>query len=75
MKLGEYIKTLNDLIEENPKCLDFNVITSKDAEGNGYSSIYYGPTIGIFEDEEFIPKSQVQEWDRNPEEVNSVCLN
>ena len=75
MKLKEYIETLKILAEENPAALEYELVTSKDDEGNGYNAVYYGPSIGIYEDGEFIPATQAEEWDREASESNSICLN
>lgn len=79
--LKEYILDLQKLVEENPKTADFIVITAKDAEGNGYEPIYYGPTIGLYDVEEddnnFISEDQYHEYDGLYEDSssNAVCVN
>ena len=46
MKFKEYVQNLNMLLEERPETAEYDVVTSKDDEGNGYSLVYYGPTVG-----------------------------
>jgi len=43
MKLKEYIEMLKILAEENPAALEYELVTSKDDEGNGYNAVLYGP--------------------------------
>jgi hypothetical protein len=68
MILKEFINNLNEFILEHPEALDMQVITSIDDEGNGYNYVNYTPTIGFFEDDEFITES-----DENMN--NAVCIN
>jgi hypothetical protein len=75
MKLKEYMEKLELFVKENPEALEMDVVTSRDDEGNGYNQVYYSPSIGIFEDGDFIPSSQIKEYEREPKEINSVCLN
>jgi hypothetical protein len=75
MTLKEYIEGLQEFIKENPNALDLEVVTSKDDEGNGYNRVYYSPTLGQFEDNEFIAYSQFDEWERDDSDVNAVCVN
>jgi hypothetical protein len=51
------------------------IVYSRDDEGNGYQRVYYGPTKGIFEDSEFIPADQLEDYEREENEINSVCIN
>lgn len=76
--LKEYILDLQKLVEENPETADFIVITAKDAEGNGYEPIYYGPTIGLYEDDNnFISEDQYDEYEGLYIDTssNAVCVN
>ena len=75
MKLREYIENLREFVKENPEALDMDVITSKDDEGNGYNHIYYSPTKGHFDGDDFIPAGDLEEYGKDKNEVNSVCLN
>ncbi len=71
MKLEQYIQGLQDLIEENPEAKDFTVVTSIDDEGNGFSEIYWGPSLGEYDGEDFMQDNA----EDDPVEVNAVCVN
>lgn len=67
MKLKDFLKTLNQLVEENPEYLKLEVITAIDDEGNGYNEILYDPTVGVLKDGEL---------DMNPSLIPTViCVN
>jgi hypothetical protein len=63
----QFIENLNNLIKEMPECADFDVVTSKDDEGNGFSPVHYEPQIGSYdkEDREF----------KEYKKPNAVCVN
>jgi hypothetical protein len=67
MKLKEYVKNLNDLLEQMPETADFDVVTSRDDEGNGYNIVHYSPSVGSFDPED---KDFTEE-----KELNAVCVN
>ena len=76
MKPREFLKNLNKVIKENPEFLEYDVVTSKDAEGNGYNEVHYTPLIGFFEGNGF----KSSHWDEEDnkielEEYNAVCIN
>ena len=73
MTLREYLNELQEFAETFPECLDMDVIYSRDDEGNGYQKVYYGPNKGVFE--EFISAEQLEDWNREPEDINAVCIN
>lgn len=75
MTLKQFIEKLNKFAEENPDSLGLEVITSKDDEGNGFNPVYYGPSIGVFEDGDFYAEEQLEDWDYNKEDINAVCVN
>lgn len=62
--LTEYIKTLQEL--EKKGFGEHEVIYAKDAEGNGYDSIHYDPSVGYFDGEDY---------DSSNEDSNVVCVN
>lgn len=71
MTLREFIQNLQDFVKENPDTLDMTVITSIDSEGNGYSEIYYDPTMGWYEDGNFSScEEDIEEYG-----ANAVCVN
>ena len=65
MKLKEFAKNIRLLLKDFPETADYEVVTSKDDEGNGFSPVYYAPSIGYYEDMEF-------DQDSSP---NAVCVN
>lgn len=68
MKLKEFLKTINQLIAENPEYLELEVITAKDDEGNGYNKVSYEPSVGQL--------NEYGELDMNPSLVPTViCIN
>ena len=74
MKLRQYLDELNELVEENPAALEYEVVYAKDDEGNGFEETHYGPSMGLFEGSEFTPADVLDEEDR-VEDANSVCIN
>jgi hypothetical protein len=52
-----------------------DVVYSRDDEGNGYQRVHYGPNKGIFEDRDFIPADQLEDYEREEGEINAVCIN
>lgn len=78
MTLREYIKTLQEFLQENPKLADATVIYSGDDEGNDFHEVDFEPTMGFFEDDcqDFVPLEQFDDADFDPDEdVNAVCIN
>jgi hypothetical protein len=75
MTLKEFMENLNEFIKENPETLDMEVITSKDDEGNGFNRVYFTPSKGIYEDNDFIPVNSYEDYERNEDETNAICIN
>lgn len=69
MKLKDHLNGLLKLAEENSALLECEVITSKDDEGNGYNRVFYSPSTGRFDGEDFDTDEEAK---KNP---NVVCLN
>ena len=67
MKLNEFISNLTRLITDHPEAADFDVVTSKDDEGNGFSLIHYDPSIGHYDDD--------GEYRSEYTPLNAVCVN
>ena len=67
MKFSEYVKNLNDLLKERPESADYDVVTSKDDEGNGYNLVHYAPQVGNYDEEEREFKEE--------QVTNAVCVN
>lgn len=75
MTLKEFMEGLNTFAKKNPDALDLQVVASKDDEGNGYNPIIYPPTKGIYEDREFLPVDEYDDWGHDESETNAVCVN
>ena len=69
MTLREYIENLNELAEKNPSVLDLIVVSSSDDEGNEYGPVHNEPTVGYYEDREFL------EAIHSKLKPNAVCIN
>ncbi len=79
MKLKEFIKNLHELVAQNQEALEFEVVYSRDDEGNGYQEVWCKPELAQFdaEDQEFVAESHYKEEPEYYEEYkpNSVCIN
>lgn len=75
MILKEFLKNLNDLANENPKMLDYQVIISKDDEGNEYKKVQCKSSLGIYENNEFISEFEIEDYERKESEINAICIN
>ena len=53
MTLKEFIENLQELAEQYPEALELEVITSKDDEGNGYNAVFYSPSVGVLDGDDF----------------------
>lgn len=73
MTLYEYAYKLNILLKNHPEYAMFEVVYSGDAEGNDYSKIYYGPTVGNFNGMGFVPEKYFEDYEIN--EKNAICVN
>lgn len=71
--LREYMQNLLAFAEANPEALDMVVVYANDDEGNGFCSNLYDPSMGKFEDDDYLPLSDdcgVEKGD-----CNAVCIN
>lgn len=80
MKLKEFLENIQRMVKEDPSLLELDVITSKDAEGNGYEEVYYSPSTGVYDSEEweFVPSDSEdfeEEWGYTKEDINTICIN
>jgi len=66
MKLKEYIKNLQNLVDENPEAANYKVVYGIDSEGNGFDTVHHTPSLGNFKDGEF---------DQESKNKNVVCIN
>lgn len=49
MKLKVYLEALNKLAHENPSALEYDIVTAKDDEGNGFNPVNYFPQLGVID--------------------------
>jgi hypothetical protein len=78
MILKEFLENINKMVEKDPSILELTVITSIDAEGNGFNELYYEPSIGVFEDDEFVGSDSedfYDEYEYSKENINAICIN
>ena len=75
MKVREFKRRLDDLIKEHPDVLDMEAIAAIDDEGNGFNPVEFSPSRGIYEDREFISEESIEDYERDTDEINSVCIN
>ena len=76
MKLKEFIDNLHDLVKQRPEIKEFDVVTAKDEEGNGFTIVCYFPTIGHFDkgDSDFEGEN-ADDPDSSQKENNAICVN
>lgn len=53
MKLQEFIRKLQEA--SDIKEYDYPLVYSRDDEGNGFQHVYYAPTLGFYDGEDFVP--------------------
>ena len=70
--LKEYIKELQNLVEDHPEAGNYIVITAGDDEGNSYTEVVYDPSIGIWDEGEWVPLADLED---GVEDLNAVCVN
>jgi hypothetical protein len=72
MKVKELIQTLKELVEAYPESEEYEIVMSKDAEGNGYSPLYETCLA------EYVPESSwsgdIVGSDEDDCHLNSLCL-
>jgi hypothetical protein len=77
MKLKDYLKELEELVQEHPDYANLEVVS--DAEGNSFEKVTYTGTAGHFEVDrpdgargDFIDEDNFEE---DHHIINSVCIN
>lgn len=78
MILSQFIAKLEQIVKDNPDYATLKVIASIDDEGNGFNEIFFDPSVGQFEDRDFIGEDQFEEWEEDYDSqcaVNSICIN
>jgi hypothetical protein len=71
MKMKELLQILKNLEAVSPETLEYEVVMSRDAEGNGYSPLYNTALVRYEPDNTW--SGEVSGWDENVEE-NAFCL-
>ena len=67
MKLKDYIKSLQKLVKKYPEAECFYSI---DEEGNGYESVYFGPSIQ-YADKDEVDTGRLGSLDMNDKPTNA----
>lgn len=52
MTLNEFIKGLQEFLEENPESGELPVWYARDDEGNGYQQVYYSPLLRYLDNDD-----------------------
>ena len=71
MKFSDYVRNINELLENNPRIADYDVVSSKDDEGNGFSLVHFAPSIGEFDGDDY---TDIESEDFGGDD-NAVCIN
>ena len=69
MILKDYLARLLKVAELYPEALGWEVVYSRDDEGNGFQLVHFSPSAGYFDNGEF---ETDMDTDNKP---NSVCVN
>ena len=75
MTLKKYLKHLNKIVEKNPEALKYELIYSKDDEGNEFSKVLYKPSLGFLDDDDEYIDENSDDWGEIEEELNAICIN
>ena len=75
MTLEKYLKHLNKIVEKNPEALKYELIYSKDDEGNDFKAVSYKPSLGFLDDDCEYTAKDSEDWDELEEEPNVICIN
>jgi len=78
MTLEKFIENLKTLAEEHPETLAYEVVTAIDDEGNGFNPVYFTPSLGRYEDNDFNSIENLKEDSEEDSieiELNAVCVN
>lgn len=75
MTLRDYIENLTEFVENNPGCLDLEVLAAKDDEGNGYTHVNYTPTLAYAGDLEDYVVEDVVSDEEEYDYPNCVIIN
>ena len=77
MKLNKYIESLQKVLKKHG---NVDVVYSIDDEGNGFEKVHFDPTVGFFNDGDFVDTQNVKEYPDDYEHLvgkapNCVCVN
>lgn len=80
MILRDYIKGLRKLVKEHPEAALFEIVYAIDEEGNDFSHVYFGGTLGCFDKNDFTDEESIKELIKDGSEpsdypINAVCIN
>ena len=75
MKLKELLDRLISIAKENPKALEMLVVASSDEEGNSFSPLLYSPTLGIYDNGDFVSEKDIEVLGMKRSASNAVCIN
>ncbi len=77
MILSEYYNALTQMITDNPECLGYDIVYSKDDEGNGFSGVNYTPATGYYDPAnwEFSASSLMSDPEEGENLIKVVCIN
>lgn len=67
MKLKDFAANINKLMEDRPETREFEVVSARDDEGNGFNLVSYEPSVGNYDGDE-------REFTEE-KELNAVCIN
>ena len=76
MKFKEYLNGLKEILREYPEVADYNVVYSSDDKSNEYSNVIFGPYFGKLDsDNAFIRMSEFEDFELDPAEADTICIN
>lgn len=84
MTFKAYLRQANQLATERPELLELEVISASDDEGNSFTPVEFGASVGLFDEDkrDFILESEFElvregEFMELPDDakVNAVCIN
>jgi len=73
MKISEMINALNEIYKKHG---DLQIVYSSDEEGNFFGTVGFTPTVGVYEQHDFMDEEYLKEEYGDEEyTINSVCIN
>ena len=73
MKFKQYVENLNKLLEQLPETADYDVVTRKDEEGNGFKLFHYKLQVVSDEEENQVKDGPVREFE-DGEQLGKVTV-